>query len=193
MTFRTDQDDDNDAMQPDLEKDRNLGQEMLRKLPIGKSRDESESPSHEPIDLTKETESPRQEQQGENHANDNEHAAHRNTEHSWEREIPALECIYNEKREDAAQAKAYDPHPSCPNPNILPGEQPRYKRQRVEERPNHKEQEELQECQDNEDQERKNADEHQDRIDHESHEESLALWAFSEERETYHELYTSNI
>ena len=54
---------------------------------------------------------------------------------------------------------------------------------------NHKEQEELQECQDNEDQERKNADEHQDRIDHESHEESLALWAFSEERETDYGLY----
>ena len=104
MAFRTDQDYDNDAMQPDLEQDRNLAQAMLMEL-------------------------------------------------------------------------------------LPPGEQPRYKRQCVGERPNHKEQEELQECQDNEDQERKDEEEHQDRIDHESHEEALALWAFSEERETDYELY----
>ena len=104
MAFRTDQDNDNETMQPDLEKDRNLAQAMLMEL-------------------------------------------------------------------------------------LPPGEQPRYKRQRVEERPNHKEQEELQECQDNEDQERKNAEEHQDHIDREDHEEARALWAFSEERETDYELY----
>ena len=189
--------------------DRSMAQGKVRKTTVetAESEDESESPSYSPIDLTADENPPGHGPQGQNRANKKEHAANRETERRWEGDIPALECTHNEEREDAAQARACNPHPACPNENRPTRKQPTIQANKG--RAHDEGQEDgraegktptkrrcIEECQEREElQERQwhktrvEDQKQQDRIDREDHEEARALWAFSEERETDYELY----